>query len=95
MRKIVALASVWRIWLALGAAGASALGCAGSAQTAQTGADPPPPPDPGEIVRARDGGAGPIFQLRDGLVQEEAETSEAHPPTGAGAADDDEERASE
>lgn len=95
MRSFVTLASVSRIWLALCAAGVSALGCAGSAQPARTGAKPPPPPDPSEIVRAREGVTGPVFQLRDGLAQEGAETSEAPPPTGVDAADEDEERASE
>lgn len=95
MRRLVALASIACAWLALAAAGLSALGCAGPAQPTRSGANPPPPPDPNEIVRARGGGTGPVFQLREGLAPEGAEESESLPPTGDDADSDDEERLSE
>jgi hypothetical protein len=95
MRSFVALASISCAWLALAVAGFWALGCAGPAQPSRPGANPPPPPDPNEIVRAREGVTGPVFQLRDGLAPEGTEESEALAPTGDGADSDDEERPSE
>ena len=95
MHSFVALAAISCAWLALAAAGFWALGCAGPAQPSRSGANPPPPPDPNEIVRAREGVTGPVFQLREGLVPEGAEVSESLPPTGDGADSDDEERPSE
>ena len=95
MRSFVALASISCAWLALAAAGSWALGCAGPAGPSRSGANPPAPPDPNEIVRAREGGTGSVFQLHDGLAPEGTEASEPVAPTGDGADSEDEERPSE
>jgi hypothetical protein len=95
MRRFGTLAAISCVWLALSAAGLSALGCVGQGQTPQAGANPPPPPDPSEIVRAREGVTGPVFQLRDGLAPESAAASEPDPATGESTDPEDEERPSE
>ena len=95
MRSCLARTAVSCIGLALCVAGLSGLGCAGQGQPPQTGANPPLPPDPNEVVRAREGVTGPVFQLRDGLAPESATAAEPAVTTGESADPEEEERASE
>jgi len=95
MRSFPARTNVSCIGLALCVAGLSALGCAGRGQPPQTGANPPPPPDPNEIVRAREGVTGPVFQHRDGLAPESATPAETAVTNGESADPEEEERPSE
>ena len=95
MRRCVTIAWISCLWLGLFAAGSATLGCAGRERPPATGANPPPPPDQSEIVRARKGVTGPVFQLQDGLAPESAAASETAPGTGESAASEDEQPASE
>ena len=95
MCRHIALAAISCLWLGLFAAGYSTLGCAGHQQSPATGANPPLPPDQAEVVRARKGVTGPVFQLQDGLAPESPAASETAPESGESADSEDEEPASE
>jgi hypothetical protein len=95
MRRYVAITSISCLWLGLLAAGYSTLGCAGRQQPPATGANPPRPPDQAEVVRARKGVTGPVFQLQDGLAPESAAPLETAPGAGESADSEDEQPASE
>lgn len=94
MRGWIDLASLSCARFALFVGLLSALGCAGSSQPPRRDANPPPP-DPSEMVRAREGGPGPVFQLENAMTPEQAAEAGIPPPSGDGADSDDEDRRSE